>query len=171
MSRHSAALVLLAAVLLVPPATVTAVEAPTVVTADLAGRPIELETVASFHCHDLDFPRIHCFETATARGDALALEAGAGSLSRLGATAVSYVIVYENLSYGGASLVVSEDYSALTFIGWNDRISSFKAQNGETGNFHWDWFYGGGVPYTFCCNQNVSNLGTWNDNISSIRRT
>jgi hypothetical protein len=171
MSRHRAALVLLTAVLLVPPATVAAAEAPSVVTADLAGRSIELESVANFHCHDLDYPRIHCFETATARDAGLALDAGAGSLSLLGATAVSYVVVYENVSYSGASLVASEDYSSLAFIGWNDRISSFKAQNGETGSFHWDWFYGGGTPYTFCCNQNVSNLGTWNDNISSIRRT
>lgn len=171
MSRHRAALVLLAAVLLVPPATVTAAEAPTVVTADLAGRPIELEGVAGYHCHDLDFPRIHCFDSARARDAALALEAGAASLSPLGVTAVSYVVVYEHASYGGASLVVSEDYTSLTFIGWNDRISSFKAQNGETGSFWWDWFYGGGMPYTFCCNQNVANLGTWNDNISSIQRT
>lgn len=171
MSRHRAALVLLTAVLLVPPATVTAAAAPTVVTADLAGRPIALESVASFHCHDLDFPRIQCFGTAEARDAALALEADVGSFGPLGATAVSYVIVWENASYGGTSLVVSQDYASLTFIGWNDRISSFKAQNGETGSFHWDWFYGGGTPYTFCCNQNVSNLGTWNDNISSIRRT
>jgi len=171
MSRHRAALVLLMAVLLVPPATATATAAPTVVTADLAGRPIELASVASFHCHDLDYPRIHCFETATARDAELALEGSARSLDSLGATAVSYVVVYENASYGGASLVASEDYSTLTFIGWNDRISSFKAQNGETGSFHWDWFYGGGTPYTFCCNQNVSNLGTWNDNVSSVRRT
>jgi len=171
MSAHLAALVLLAAILFVPPAAVVAAEAPTVVTADLAGRPIALERVASLHCHDLDYPRIHCFETAMARDTALALEAGTASLGALSATAVSYVLVYEHASYGGASLLVSEDYSSLAFIGWNDRISSFKAQNGETGNFHWDWLYGGGVPYTFCCNQNVSNLGTWNDNISSIRRT
>jgi hypothetical protein len=171
MPRHRAALVLLAAVLLVPPATAIAAEAPTVVTADLAGRPIELESVASLHCHDLDYPRIHCFETARARDAALELEAGAGSSSPLGATAVSYVVVYEHGSYGGASLVVSEDYSSLAFIGWNDRISSFKAQNGETGRFWWDWLYGGGTPYTFCCNQNIPSLGTWNDNISSIQRT
>ena len=171
MSRHRAALALLTAILLVPPATATAAEAPSVATADVAGRPIELESVAGYHCHDLDYPRIHCFETATGRDAALVLGAGAESLGPLGATAVSYVVVYENVSYGGASLVVSEDYSSLTFIGWNDRISSFRAQNGETGNFHWDWFYGGGTPYTFCCNQNVPSLGIWNDNISSILRT
>jgi len=169
MSRRRAALVLLVTVLFVPPATATAAEAPSMVTADLAGRPIELGSVASLHCHDLDFPRIHCFETTTARDAAIA--AAAGSLNRLGATAVSYVVVYEHASYGGASLVVSQDYSSLTFIGWNDRTSSFKAQNGETGSFHWDWLYGGGIPYNFCCNQNVSSLGIWNDNISSVRRT
>ena len=171
MSRRRAALVLLVTVLLVPPATATAAEAPIGVTADLAGRPIELARVAGFHCHDLDYPRIHCFETARARDAALALEASAGSPGPLSTTAVSYVVVYEHGSYGGASLVVSQDYSSLTFIGWNDRISSFRAQNGETGNFHWDWFYGGGTPYTFCCNQNVPSLGIWNDNISSILRT
>jgi hypothetical protein len=169
-SLHRPALALLAAILLLPPVTATAAETPTVVTADLAGRTIELKSVASFHCHDLDYPRIHCFETAKARDAALALDAGAGSPSPLGATAVAYVIVWEYATYGGSSLVVSQDYTALTFIGWNDRISSFKGQNGETGSFHWDWFYGGGTPYTFCCNQNVSSLGIWNDNISSVQR-
>ena len=171
MSRRQAALLLLAAVLLVPPATATAAEAPTGVEADLAGRPIELAHVAGLHCHDLDFPRLHCFETARARDAALTLEAGAGSLGPLGATATAYVTVFEHASYGGASMTVSQDYSTLAFIGWNDRISSFKALNSETGNFYWDWLYGGGTPYTFCCNQNVPSLGIWNDNISSILRT
>ncbi len=169
--RRITLLLMLAAIALVPPAHAAAAEQPTDMTADLGGQTIELGSVARFHCHDLDDPRIHCFETAAARDAALAIEAGAASAGPLGATAVSYVVVYEHSSYGGSSLAVSEDYPSLAFIGWNDRISSFKAQNGETGSFWWDWLYGGGTPYTFCCNQNVSSLGTWNDNISSIQRT
>jgi hypothetical protein len=169
--RRITLLLMLVAIALVPPAHAAAAEKPVDVTADLGGQAIALGSVAGFHCHDLDYPRIHCFETARARDAALELEAGAGSPGPLGATAVSYVVVFEHASYGGASLVVSGDYSSLAFIGWNDRISSFKAQNGETGSFWWDWLYGGGTPYTFCCNQNISSLGIWNDNISSILRT
>ncbi|MEW5992394.1 MAG: hypothetical protein AB1736_13765 [Chloroflexota bacterium] len=146
--------------------TVSAAEPPVQVTAELAGRPIPLIAVAEHHCHDLDFPRIRCFQTAAELSAALELNLGLLSLA-----ATSYVQVYEYSWYGGSSMVMSQDYSVLAWIGWNDRISSFRALNSETGSFHWDWFYGGGTPYTFCCNQNVSSLGIWNDNISSVRRT
>jgi hypothetical protein len=131
-------------------------------TADLDGRPIALAQVGTLHCQDFDHPRIHCFTTAAALDASLT--------QTLAATGISYVQIFENASYGGASMYVSDDYSALSSIGWNDRISSYKAVNSETGTFFTDWFYGGS-SYGFCCNQNVSSLGGFNDTFSSVRRT
>jgi hypothetical protein len=167
--RRPALLALLVAAILVPPSPVAAAQASSPVTADLDGTAIVLVDVGRYYCHDFDAPRFHCFETAAAL-DAV-LEPASDLLGLLVAAAPNYVVIYENGWYGGASMYVSQDYTVLATIGWNDRISSFKALNSETGNFHWDWFYGGGTPYTFCCNQNVPSLGTWNDNISSVRRT
>lgn len=158
-----------AVALLVPPGVVAAAQPPAGIMADLAGRPIELASVARYHCHDFDYPRIHCFATAEELGAAVGPVVEA--LGPLTVTATNYVLIFEHSLYAGASMYVSQDYTVLAFIGWNDRISSFRALNGETGSFHWDWFYGGGTPYTFCCNQSVSSLGSWNDAISSVRRT
>jgi hypothetical protein len=85
-------------------------------------------------------------------------------------TSVDYVTVWDGTFFSGASMNVSEDYSALSLIGWNDRISSFKGRNSESGAFYVDWFYGG-AWWTFCCNQQTSNLGTFSNTFSSIRRT
>jgi hypothetical protein len=163
--RRSSLVATLVAALLLPPAA-SASQPSIEITADLAGRAIPLAEVSEHHCHDLDFPRIHCFDTASELSLALR-----PVLGLLGVTATSYVQVFEHAWYGGGSMTMSQDYTVLATIGWNDRISSFKALNSETGKFHWDWFYGGSMPYTFCCNQNVPTLGTWNDNISSVRRT
>jgi hypothetical protein len=163
--RRSALVPMLITALLLPPA-VTAAEPSVAVTADLAGKAIPLAEISEHHCHDLDFPRIHCFDTASELS--LALQPVPGLLS---VTATSYVQVFEHAWYGGGSMTISQDYGVLATVACNDRISSFRALNSETGNFYWDWFYGGGTPYTFCCNQNVPTLGTWNDNISSVRRT
>ena len=65
---------------------------------------------------------------------------------------------------------MSEDYSVLSLIGWNDRISSFKGRNSQLGAFYVDWFYSGTV-WAFCCNQQVANLGSYSNTFSSIRRT
>ena len=83
---------------------------------------------------------------------------------------MTYVEVFESSGFGGAYMYISDDYAALATIGWNDRISSFKAQNYETGAFYTDWFYGGNVD-GFCCNAQVSSLGTFNDTFSAVRRT
>ncbi len=130
-------------------------------TADLDGRPIDLVSVANYHCHDLDFPQIRCFRSEAA------LQAAVGPT--LAATAISYVQIYENTAYGGGAMIVSEDYTVLALIGWNDRISSFKAVNSQAGSFYEDWFYGGS-RYSFCCNQNVPGLGAYNDTFSSVKR-
>jgi hypothetical protein len=163
--RRIALVVVLTAALLAPPAA-SAAEPSLQVTADLDGKAIPVASVPTYHCNDFDYPRIHCFETAAELETAVRPIAGL-----LGVTSIAYVRIFENVWYGGASMIVSQDYTVLATVAWNDRISSFQALNSETGSFHWDWFYGGGTPYTFCCNQGVPTLGIWNDNISSVHRT
>lgn len=128
----------------------------------LAGTRIDLARVGTLHCHDFRWPEIECF--ATARD----LETNASAV--LAAAAVDYVRIFENTSFGGVSMYVSQDYSVLVLIGWNDRISSFKALNSETGSFYTDWFYGG-TRYGFCCDQSVATLGSFDNTFSSMQRT
>ena len=129
--------------------------------ADLDGQPIPLTDVAKYACHDIAFPRIHCFSSEAAR------DASAAPL--LASSSTTYVIVWADASYAGPSLIISQDYSAFVTVGWNDRISSFKAQNSTTGRFWTDWFYGGTADY-FCCNQTVPYVGdAFNDTFSSFQ--
>src|SRR3990172_6965500 len=108
--RRSALVPMLVAALLLPPAAAAA-EPSVVVTADLAGKAIGLVEVSAYHCHDFDFPRLHCFQTAAELSAALQ-----PALGLLGLTATSYVHVFEHSSYSGASMVVSHHYSVLTTI-------------------------------------------------------
>jgi hypothetical protein len=136
------------------------------VRADLEGKAIEATKVGSYYCHDLAYPDIHCFRTA-ARLEAALAAAGPDSF---GVSATNYVVIYADQSYGGAYAYLSQNYSNLGSIGWNDRITSFKALNGEDGRFYEHESAGGG-SYTFCCNQQVSNVGqAWNDRITSVYR-
>ena len=66
-------------------------------------------------------------------------------------------------------MVVSQDYSMLATIGWNDRISSFIAVNAASGTFYTDWLYGGST-WSFCCNQAAMSIGAFNDTFSSVKR-
>jgi WD40 repeat protein len=141
--------------------------APEKVTATLDGRPIPVSEIAEHDCHDLEFPIIRCFTDASDR-DA-SLSAG-GSLRVAAAAAVTYVTVWDGGSFSGASISLSEDYDTLVTIGWNDRISSFKGRNSETGRFYVDWFHGGSL-YNFCCNQQVASLGSLNNTFTSVYRT
>lgn len=131
-------------------------------TADLEGEPIELTEVGRYHCHDLDYPAIHCFRSPKALSDAVT---GDGLLRLL--SGVDYVMVWDGSGYSGSSLILSQDYDVLAVIGWNDRISSFKGRGLQTGTFHTDWF-GGGSSYAFCCNQQVPNLGGYSNTFSSV---
>ena len=88
-------------------------------------------------------------------------------LSTAAASGLDYVQWWDQSNYGGASMIASQDYGALSFIGWNDRIGSFKGKNLQTGNFYTDWFMGG-TAYYFCCNQLVPSLGGFNDTFSSV---
>ena len=156
------ALSLLAIAGLARPASVSATDPAQELTATLDGRPIPLGDVAKYDCDDFSYPEIQCWSTR------VLAESRATLVTLL--TSIEYVTVYDYSAFSGPFMNVSQDYSALALFGWNDRISSFKARNGETGTFFNDWFYGG-AWYTFCCNTQVSNLGVYSNTFSSIRRS
>jgi hypothetical protein len=130
-------------------------------TADLDGAPLALEEVANWYCDDFSYPAIHCFR------DAKRLEARREAM--MATTAVTYVTIYDYATFAGSYMHVSEDYTALVFLGWNDRISSYKGRNNEDGHFYVDWYYGG-TGYYFCCNQQAGSLGSFDNQFSSIHR-
>jgi len=136
--------------------------------ATLDGRDIPIAEVARHHCHDLDFPVISCFAKATDRDTSVSVELGQVQLAA--AAGVPYVTVYDFSGFTGSSMVISQDYDALVTIGWNDKVSSFKGRNSETGRFYVDWFHGG-TSYSFCCNQQTSSLGGFDNTFSSVYRT
>lgn len=144
------------------PGTTRAADADPELTATLDGKPIPLEDVGKYYCDDFSYPEIQCSSTKVIP------DARATLVTLL--TAVDYVTIYDGNAYSGAFMNVSQDYSALSLIGWNDRISSFKGRNSETGSFYVDWFYGG-TPWAFCCNTQTSSLGSYNNTFSSIQRT
>ena len=131
-------------------------------TATLDGRPIPLEDVGKYICDDFSYPQIRCYSTR--------ILADSRALLVTVLTSIDYVTIYDLTGFAGASMNVSQNYSALSTIGWNDRISSFRGKNSETGTFFQDWFYNG-TWYAFCCNTNVSNLGVYSNTFSSIQRT
>jgi hypothetical protein len=144
-----------------PPAA-AADEASVALSAFLDGKPISLEDVSMYHCDDFSYPVIRCSVSA-------AVMASRSLVVDL-LTSVDYVTVYDGASFGGASMTMSQDYSVLALIGWNDRISSFKARNGETGTFFVDWLYGGS-QWSFCCNTQQASLGGYDNSFSSVERT
>jgi hypothetical protein len=131
-------------------------------TATLDGKPIPVEDVGKYDCDDFSYPEIRCWSSR------VLMDARAAAMTLL--TGTDYVTIYDLASFGGSSMNVSSDYATLSLIGWNDRISSFKGRNGESGAFYVDWFYGG-AWWTFCCNQQSSSLGTFSNTFSSMRRT
>jgi hypothetical protein len=130
--------------------------------ADLDGKPIALKDVGKWYCQDFEHPTIHCFTNPAA------LEADvSGALRVASATAVTYVVVYDYTLYQGGYMYMSDDYQALSVIGWNDRISSISVRNSMSGKFWTDWFYTG-TGYYFCCNSQVSYLGNFDNTFSSV---
>ena len=130
--------------------------------ATLDGRPIPVADVGKYDCDDFTYPEIRCWSTrvlADSRALAVTLLTG-----------IDYVTIYDGTSFTGAQMSVSQDYSALATIGWNDRVSSFRGRNSETGTFYTDWFYSGSF-WAFCCNTQLSALGSFNNTFSSILRT
>ena len=157
-------LIVLAAALngvLVPATMYAANEKGVQLTADLDGKPIELGVVGDWNCHDFAYPAIHCFS------DPGALEARVGEI--LAVTAVVYVTVYDQTTYAGSYMHMSEDYTVLAVVGWNDRISSLRGKNSESGHFYTDWF-NSGTAWSFCCNQQFSSLGSFDNSFSSVHR-
>jgi hypothetical protein len=148
------------------PSTPATAAGPTVV-ATLDGRSIPLTEVSRYHCHDLEYPTIRCFHQPRDRNLSLATDAAALQVAAAG---VVYVTVYDGSLYGGSSLSISQNYDSLSTIGWNDRISSFRGRNAETGRFNTDWF-GGGSGWNFCCNQSTGNLSSYDNTFSSVYRT
>ena len=137
--------------------------------ADLEGRPIAATSASDYFCHDFDFPQVHCFRTAERLEAALA---GAQATSQRvdAATGVTvsfgpqdYVTAYSDSSYGGSYIHLSLNYDTLYWIGWSDRISSFKVRNNRSGTF-WENWYGGGRRTDFCCNHTVPWLAAGVDN-------
>ena len=128
----------------------------------LDGREIPVSDVGKYFCDDFSYPVIRC---STIR---LVIDVRATMVSLL--TSVDYVTIYEASAFFGAFMNVSEDYGTLLTIGWNDRISSFKGRNSETGKFWTDWF-SSGSSWTFCCNSSISSLGSYDNSFSSMKRT
>jgi hypothetical protein len=133
------------------------------VTANLDGRPLPVSEINRFHCEALDYPRVHCFRSASDR-DARVRSAVRANLS----LATGYVIAWQDAGFLGPSITLSGDVSNLGSLGWNDRITSFKAFSGASGRFYEHANYAG-VYYAFCCGVQVSNVGqTYNDKFSSL---
>ncbi len=137
-------------------------EASPTLTAYLDGKPIPLADVSKYYCDDFSYPVIQCSRLA------LAVELRSTLVLLL--TSVNYVTIWDYVNFGGPYMHVSQDYAVLATIGWNDRISSFKGRNSETGRFWTDWF-NGGTSSSFCCNTTVSSLGSFDNAFSSIERT
>lgn len=144
--------------------------------ADLDGRPMKLAEVGRWFCHDFDHPQIHCFTNASTLEGAVAersagVSVEGGELTTLAAFGPNdYVTIYSEPSYAGSYAHLSANYDQLWIIGWNDRISSYKGRNSQSGTFYSDWF-GGGTVRTFCCNTTVSWLtATYDNAFSSVYR-
>jgi len=146
---------------LLPGRTSAATGGPAALTATLDGRPLKLSSVADWYCDDFSYPAITCFSDPSALATRDATLTATSSLE--------YVTIYDFTSYQGSFMHVSQDYTVLATIGWNDRISSFIARNSLEGDFFVDWFYGGDSLH-FCCNSAVPSLGSFDNSFSSVRQ-
>jgi hypothetical protein len=136
----------------------------------LDGNPATLAEATANHCHDLHAGAFECFTSEAERdaavGTVLAGENAASSESA--AASSGYVIVWAAASFAGASTVLSQDYSNLTSLGWNDRISSYRVYTTGTGAFY-DQAYYSGLTQFYCCFAQVSYVGNqYNDIFSSF---
>jgi hypothetical protein len=141
------------------------------VRAVMHGRPISLARARSLSCHDFDYPVLTCFATAGEMQAAAATRArSAPTRLRAGTAAVAttgYVVVYVDGAYAGSARALSQDYSYLGTIGWNDVISSLKSY-GASGHF-WENSPSGGFIYYFYATTQVSYVGDfYNDKFSAV---
>jgi len=136
------------------------------VRAVLDGKPITLKEAADLSCHDFDYPVLTCFRSSAEMEQAAAARVAADG-AVFAAAATGYVVVFENGGYGGTSRTISQSYSYLGDIGFNDKISSFKSY-GATGRFY-EHAPPGGLIYSFSSSTWVSYVGdTYNDKFSSV---
>jgi hypothetical protein len=154
----------------------TAAAAPTAVTADVEGRAIPAAQVAEYHCHDFDWPRIHCFRTEAALDAAVRPFVGGGGAGNTPATlsldgeetttaspATRYVKVFQYGAFAGNIAYLSRDYLNLDEIGWGDKISSYVVYGSASGEFYNNPGWGGAIDY-YCCNQSMAALSSIYDN-------
>ncbi len=120
--------------------------------------------VAGSHCLSIEPRQLDCYATAHDRDVAIERRMTLAS----SALASGYVVAYENISYGGASVVLSGDQPNLGSIGWNNRISSYKVFTSATGYFHQGLNYAG-LAQSYCCFSTISYVGnSFNDTFSSF---
>lgn len=146
---------------LAPATAIAAAPKAELISADLDGKPIDLTDVGRWYCDDFSYPAIHCFSNPDE------LEARATQI--LATTAIDYVTVYDQTGFAGSYMHMSEDYTVLAWVGWNDRISSLRGTNSQSGHFYVDWFFGGTI-WGFCCNQQFTSLGSYDNAFSSVHR-
>jgi hypothetical protein len=132
------------------------------VTAYLDGKAIPISEISRYYCDDFSYPVIQCSR--------LAVVTDLKATIVLLVTSADYVTIYDGATYSGAYMHVSQDYGTLMTIGWNDKISSFKGRNSQTGTFWTNWFYGGS-SWSFCCNVLQPTLGGYNNTFSALHRS
>lgn len=132
------------------------------ITAYVDGRPIPVSDIPRYYCDDFAYPVISCTR--------LPHVAQNRALTAALVAEVEYVTVYDWSGYGGTYMHMSQDYAMLASVGWNDRVSSFRGRNSETGRFNGDWFHTG-TTWLFCCNVQVFSLGSYDNTFSSVKRT
>jgi hypothetical protein len=135
-----------------------------IVTADLEGTPIGIAEVSSYYCHDLDYPKIHCYENSTALEAAVSsIESDRAALSGDAAAGLQYVKLFDLTGYAGQFIILSINYDNLSTIGWNDKVSSFIGVNNLSFGL-WNDPYQSGYGLIRCCNQRAASLSATYDN-------
>jgi hypothetical protein len=133
----------------------------------LDGRPITTERAARLSCHDLVPATVRCFKTSREMEADARRVLREASLASSSVLATGYVIVYEDVGFGGASRTLAADYPDLGAIGWNDRISSFKSI-GASGYFR-EHTPPAGFYYYFSGSSQPSSVSSYNDRFSGFQ--
>jgi hypothetical protein len=126
-----------------------------ILTATLDGLPIDPRLAGDHFCHDFAYPEIRCFRSAARLEAALDGQAG-GEGTKAMAAEVRYMTIYDYMSFAGGYAYVSQDYDGLWAIGWNDKISSYRVHNSQSGQMFTDWYASGAIR-NFCCNSQVAS--------------
>ena len=150
-----------------------ATSSPPAVSATLDGRPMAVGEIANHYCQDRWFPVIECFSTAAALEAAREpsdTTAPSASVVPMTPAPGDYVTIYSGLSWSGAYMYVGQDYDTLAWVGWNDRIRSYRSVNAGRGIFWTDWYHAGN-SLSFCCDHTASSLSsTFDQQITSVYR-